>query len=539
MPPPDGNFQDYVGLTQDSLYHKGAQLAVGTSTASTVQILFSNSAGALALAATATGNATVWLPSAGGTLLPYINVSAGPASANLSALTFSNINGVSFGLNGSVITGSVVTNGITAVNLSAGTTSQNLTAFTLSNSNGISFGLNASTITASAAILNLSAGTTSNNVNAVTFSNSNGVSFGLNGSTLTASAAILNLSAGSTSQNLNAVTFSNSNGVSFGLNGSTLTGSVATSLTNINVSAGATSNYLSAITFSNSNGITFGLNGSTLTASYSGLLNLSAGTTSNNLNAVTFSNSNAITFGLNSSTLTASYNFNLSAGSTSQNLNAVTFSNSNAISFGLNGSTLTAELQGLSSWSNGAIITSFALPPPVVAFISLQPLLIDYNITVTNIVQLASIAGSTTNVSGGFTLSMMVYTINGGTGGSLSSASSASSNFTWTSGAQYSSTTGVNYLQMSVASWAFTPGPYVLGVWVKTANSASLAFYGNYAQNSIVSGMGSLLTNMVFPGYLNASTAAWPGSISIKNTTQWIRSGTSAFNQPWVLFQGT
>ena len=48
------------------------------------------------------------------------------------------------GLNGSTITGSY------ALNLSAGTTSQNLSSVTFSNSNNVSFGLNGSTVTASA-----------------------------------------------------------------------------------------------------------------------------------------------------------------------------------------------------------------------------------------------------------------------------------------------------------------------------------------------------------------------------------------------------
>ena len=537
--PPDGNFQDYVVLSQDTLSHRGAQLNLGTSTASTVQIVFSNSAGALALAATATGNATAWLPAAGGTLLPYINVSAGPASQNLSALTFSNANGVSFGLNGSTITASIAAGG-GSINLSAGTTSNLATAFTFANSNGVSFGLNASTITASIASsltdINVSAGTTSQNLSNLVFSNSNAVSFGLNGSTITAAAfGIVELSALGSGATSGTVIFSASNGVSFGMNtAQVLTASVNTLLTNINVSAGTTSQNLSAITFSNSNNVSFGLNGSTLTASFA--LNVSAGTTSNNLSAVTFSNSNGVSFGLNASTVTASYGFNLSAGTTSQNLVSVTFSNSNGISFGLNGSTLTAELAGFSSWSNGQPVTSFATSN---AFLSLQPILVPYNITVSNVIQLVSLSGHSSNVSGGFTMSLAVYTITGGTAGSLSSASSASSNFTWTSGAQYSSSTGLNYLQMSVASWAFTPGPYVLGIAVASANSASLTFYGNQSGNTIVSGGGTFLTNQVFDGFSASSIAAVPTSVAISNTTAYVRTGTSVNNQPWVLFQGT
>src|SRR5256885_6350078 len=89
-----------------------------------------------------------------------INFSAGTTSSNIGSVVFSNSNGVSFGLNGSTITGTVKTDYLTTamqsnaatisnINLSAGTTSQNLSAFVLSNSNNFSFGLNGSTVTAS------------------------------------------------------------------------------------------------------------------------------------------------------------------------------------------------------------------------------------------------------------------------------------------------------------------------------------------------------------------------------------------------------
>ena len=143
-------------------------------------------------------------------LLSAINVSAGTTSNNLSALTFSNLNNVTFGLDGSVLTGSIATS--------------------LSN-------------------LRLSAGTTSNLLSAVTFSNANGVTFGLDGSTLTASVAVAGggdairgIAAGGSTATTNTVNFSNSNGVSFGFgavgNSTVLTASIATSLTNLNVSAG-------------------------------------------------------------------------------------------------------------------------------------------------------------------------------------------------------------------------------------------------------------------------------------------------------------
>lgn len=82
--------------------------------------------------------------------LTNINISAGSTSNNLSKVVFSNLNGVTFGLNGSTVTASVNTagGGLTNINVSAGTTSNNLSALTFANSNGITFGINASSITA-------------------------------------------------------------------------------------------------------------------------------------------------------------------------------------------------------------------------------------------------------------------------------------------------------------------------------------------------------------------------------------------------------
>lgn len=544
-----GNFQDLVQLSQDTLYHLGPMFQVGNSVASTVTHGFSNSGGQLVLAAAQTGNATVWLPNSGGTILTNINLSAGTTSGNVSAVTFSNANNVSFGFDGSNITASVNADALAIGAIAAGTQTATSGTVAFVNSNGVTFGMSGSTqITASMAgitNINVSAGTTSNNLSAITFSNSNNVSFGLNGSTLTASVTVatsltnINVSAGTTSNNLSAITFSNSNGVSFGLNGSTLTGSIATSLTNINVSAGTTSNNLSAVVFSNSNNVSFGLNGSTVTASATvastqASINLSAGTTSNLASAFTFSNSNNVSFGLNASTFTASAQIKISAGTASNNLSAVTFSNSNGISFGLNASVVTAALGGMSSWSNGGPATALSNGQNTLHF---QPMIIPYLISVTNLAWLASATAAATNSSGGYSLSAGLYTLNAGASYSL--ASSASTNVTFTSGAALSSYTGIQYQSMSVATWIITPGAYLFGWWISTQNSASLSYYGPVAQPVISSGQQASLSAMGVNGYSQATTNAMPASFGITNTASYIRTGATAANQPWIIFQGT
>lgn len=139
--------------------------------------------------------------------------------------------------NGGSATISIVGNtagGLTNIRLSAGTTSNLLSAVTFADSNGISFGIDASTITASHNGLtsqsnqNVTAANGGFAFQTLSFSNVNGVSFGTSaGSAITASIATsltnIRLSAGTTSNLASAFTFADSNGISFGLDASTIT----------------------------------------------------------------------------------------------------------------------------------------------------------------------------------------------------------------------------------------------------------------------------------------------------------------------------
>jgi hypothetical protein len=139
---------------------------------------------------------------------------------------------------------------LSAINISAGTTSGNLSAVTFSNANGISFGLNASTVTASYTVPTVPAqftggfstqGNTSGNTGMVTGqmllvgTNNITLSGSTNGGSITISisggaGAAGNtgyISAGGATASLGTVVFSNSNGVSFGVNGQTVTATVA------------------------------------------------------------------------------------------------------------------------------------------------------------------------------------------------------------------------------------------------------------------------------------------------------------------------
>jgi len=336
-----------------------------------------------------------------------VAVSAGANSQSSGTISFSNANGVSFGLDGvGVLTASVAAGGgITNINISAGTTSQNLSAFTFNNSNGVSFGLDAaaSIVTATVATnyqsqgaylttamqsnavtlsnINVSAGTTSSNVSAVTFSNGNGVSFGFDGSNISATVKTNYLTTAMASdrgsdfvQATAAFAGTNASGT---INSTGISVSVAAAAVQstqpVAASASNGSFLFSTVAFSNANNVTFGTSaGSIITASVatnyqsqgaylttamesdagSRFVNTSAGLNLTNISA---------TFGSNSISLSVAAagaaSLNFSAGTTSGNIDSVIFSNANGVSFGLNGSTITATV-ATNYQSQGAYLTT-------------------------------------------------------------------------------------------------------------------------------------------------------------------------------------
>ena len=170
--------------------------------------------------------------------------------------------------------GSVILNAL-PMTFSAGTTSGSLNNIIFSNSNGVSFGLNGSTITGSVpALSSLSAtgavsissngNTISIGAPAVSSLSATGIiSISSNGSTISIGAPIqsINFSAGATSNNYNSIVFSNSNNFSFGLSGSTITASY-----NFSISGGTSSNFGKGITFTNSNNMSFTNNAGVIAA---------------------------------------------------------------------------------------------------------------------------------------------------------------------------------------------------------------------------------------------------------------------------------
>lgn len=226
-----------------------------------------------------------------------------------------------------------------AINISAGSTSNNLTNFAFSNSNGVTFGLNGSTITASVVTTYMGSNQSSN------FVNTSQSSLFQQTSAMTNYLTNAKFSAGTLSTNRSDITFANSNNVSFGLNtNGVMTASIAAGAqTGISgLSAGTAQMTSGTAVFSNSNGVSFGVNGNTITASHNGLttamasnagsnfVNTSAGLNLTNVSATLASNSISISVG---NYLTSQSNQAVSAANGSFTFQTLSLANSNGVSF--------------------------------------------------------------------------------------------------------------------------------------------------------------------------------------------------------------
>lgn len=171
----------------------GVAVSAGANSQSTGTIVFANSNG-ITWGLDGAGNLTA--SHDGLTSQSNQAFSAQGGSSAFQTLIFADSNGLSFSnSNGSVIASYTVPNTaglISVVGLSGGTQSNGVTAIVFSNANGVTWGVDGSTVTASVAAagggsINFSAGTTSNNLASITFANSNGVTWGLDNGTITAS----------------------------------------------------------------------------------------------------------------------------------------------------------------------------------------------------------------------------------------------------------------------------------------------------------------------------------------------------------------
>jgi len=464
-----------------------------------------------------------------------------------------------------------------SLNISAGTTSNNLTAVTFSNSNGVSFGLNASTITATVKTDYLTSQSNQNVTAAnggfafqtLSFSNANNFSFGTSaGSAITGSYTVptvtnssWTVSDNATSGTVARLAFTNLNGItlslSSGAGGShTIVGShnaLTSQSTNFNaITLGGNTAGTTTFHATNNNtiflhggaNITLSGNGSSITisggAGGGGItnINLSAGTTSNNLSAFTLSNSNNVSFGLNGSTVTATASFNQTNQSAIKAFGATNTGNTagntgvstgiNWVIAGTNNITVSESTAAggpntlwLSAPNAGdtATVSGSWLHPPGGQTATLQvatggngvffPWFVAQNLSfsqVNHFIWLSLSTSTNSSHAGTISLSVVLYTKSGST---LSSASSGSQTYAWTNTSNNSTGQLSNLKMVSVpVNAALTPGEYWIGFrsstssaganWYTASNLAisyfGVNFFGSFLSNSNAS-------NQVYPGW--------------------------------------
>jgi hypothetical protein len=369
----------------------GVAAAAGTQTQTSGTLVFVNS-NSITFGMSNSSQITASIPMSQLAAGTNITLSSNGSTISVIGPTFSNSNGVSFGINAGTITASVAGGGGAAVGISTAGNTQG-TSGNFSNGTYIfegSNGLSVSQLTAATpgvqtlrlvapthsgptgVVVNASASTLTNGN--LVFSNSNNITFGINGSTITASASAQSVqtlglyAVGSTTGQSSSSTF-DARTISFrgshayiGYSGGSIVVS-ADAYNNIAV-PGATASTDATVVFSNSNGISFGLGGannSQMTAALSQAIYASNNTTgqssqsTHNASALTVVGDGGISVGWSNGSLRISGN----QGNISQtgpnfadgNGNTVTsgtvvFSNSNGVSFGLNGSVMTASAAG-------------------------------------------------------------------------------------------------------------------------------------------------------------------------------------------------
>ena len=194
----------------------GAAISAGANSQNTGTVNFSNSNGVtfgLSNNGVMTASIGNFLTTAAQSnqVVNSLNGSTGQISLNVGSSLSSSTNGssITFGLasnittalqsTGNYLTTAMQSNAATISNIkiSAGASSSNVSAITFNNANGVSFGYDGTNITASVApaggaqtgISGIGAGGATATSGTVIFSNSNNVSFGMNGQTMTASIA--------------------------------------------------------------------------------------------------------------------------------------------------------------------------------------------------------------------------------------------------------------------------------------------------------------------------------------------------------------
>lgn len=506
---------------------------------------------------------------------------AGYSLVSTGTLLLAGGNNITLSQNGSAITISGANAPSGSINFSASNTSANLASVTFSNSNGVSFGLNAGVITASHNALTsqsnqaLSASNGSFAFQTAGFSNANGVTFGTSaGSIMTASVntsyAASNHTHGNPTLNLTNIsgtTASASNGLTLSLSAAAQSAQTQSNIQGI-VASGST-NRTGDISFANSNGVTFGLSNNTITASVAagggggGGVALSANAMISSGTA-SLAAAGALTASVNGQTLSLS----VPAQSSLSVTGALSLSNNGStISIGAPAMSSLVATGGISISTTGSTINIGTLARSIdfyqnmdrgttatiaVPFASLMLQRLNQendvfaaNITANTVLLNLTANATATNLSNAHTMSVSIgiYSDNATNLSLINSASSS-----WALAANTSNSTayhGPRWLSFVSSQWSSAPafsqgGDYVFGVIARTSGVApALSYYGqNYMISNQRSGSigaaGIASTTMAQGNYWNAvmATTSLPSVISASQVN---RNNASAIFMPHII----
>jgi hypothetical protein len=274
-----------------------------------------------------------------------------------------------------------------------------------------------------------------------------------------------------------------------------------------------------------------------------GIAAISAGTQIGSTGTIVLSNANNVSFGMaGSSVVTASAGFNLSAGTTSNVSSAFTFANSNGVSFGLDAGIVTASVATAAAAATVSVFSQdadFVTHWPVSqAALSMQKLSIAMNLSATQLAFVAALSAFAT-ATDALTVSHAVYTLSAGTAKLASSASrvlSFTTGTATTASSVYGGASGTRYRTIGV-SYAITPGDYVFGWWISTANGMTASVFGRAAMN-LVGTFDGVETATFLNGLSTSTVAVLPASFAVTDTG-YVRTGFSALRQPGAILFGT
>lgn len=503
-----------TGLTQLSAGMSTGGNTVGTTGLASAQLVLAGGTNITLSGSTNAGSMTITVvgPNAGS-----VNFSAGTTSNNLGSIVFSNSNGVSFGLNGSTVTGSVASQTNQTVGLYAlGNTTQN--SSTTLDARTLSFnGLGEASVGYSNGSIQISVPPSS--VGVSTGGNTSGNTGTYSGQVVFAGGNNITLSVSSGAGGAQTITISGANagGAQTGISGIVVSNTTYTSGT---------------VSFSNANGISFGSSaGQAITASYTvptqtnqtaGLYALGNTTqnSSTTLDARTlsFNALGAMTMGYSNGSIQVSAPVTSSISVTGQ------------LSLSVNGSTISlgaASYGTRSYWDNGFIAGSGGLSQLGLGSVVIQPLGADANFSFSALRQFISgsfSSSSNSSYAGTISVQAAIYTRNASTL-SLASSGSQSYAFTNTSNNSSGSLSGVRGITLPLNA-SLTPGEYWIGMWSSTASANANWFtvsnmvqsQGNLVYSGLLGAASNTSGQVVFgAGIWSTTSAALPSSIAFSH----------------------